>query len=603
MAIFRQEVFPQLAEKQGGVINVKDYGAKGDGKTDDTAAFKRAIERNEIANQGKIIYVPNGTYVVRDTINWPRGNSSGDYYKRTTLLGETKDKTVIKLQDNTSSFSQAEPKALIDTQQNRANGFFNRIENLTLNTGLGNQNAIALKFNSNNGGGIFNVDIVSGDGAGSHGIDLTNTEIGPLLVKNVSVNGFDTGIKVGGGKTNSIHMENINLTEQNQLGIDQVMQVLTIRNLKSYNQIPVILTRGHSATLSLFGAELKGKDTDRLTAIETKYRDDGEGTKGEKKTIQVFLSDIEQEGYQQTAKVYDCEEGVLKTIKEDVNQWSCSSAMRIFSKQTETLQLPIEETPYIKTDLQNAIVVKGNLGSDIQTAIDTPGVKTVFLPNREYQVDEPIIIRGSVQKIIGMRAFFSKDSVSPTFIFEDGKEPIVSLERLHQPSIENSSDRSLVVKHSDLKYYQSSEGGIGDVFLEDVTASQIKIHEQDVWARSLNVEGLPANDEPKILNDGGSLWLLGLKTEKSGTILETKNRGLTEVLGGFIYINADIPDTNPPQAQYIDDESQVSIITRSYLPTATGYPILVEEINNGVVKTLVNRDRREGGVIFPYLGY
>src|ERR1700680_3010197 len=52
-----------------GVINVKDYGAKGDGVTDDTLAIQTAISQNltEISND-HIIYFPNGTYLVSNRL-------------------------------------------------------------------------------------------------------------------------------------------------------------------------------------------------------------------------------------------------------------------------------------------------------------------------------------------------------------------------------------------------------------------------------------------------------------------------------------------------------------------------------------------------------
>ncbi len=599
----RRELFPALSEESGGVINVREYGAKGDGVTDDTQAFKKAIARDEIANRRKIIYIPNGTYIVSDTIQWPKGFHSGHYYKRTTLLGESREGTIIKLKDNASIFSEGKGKPIIDTKHNRANGFRNRVENLTINTGAGNRDAIGVKFNSNNGGGIFNVSIISGDGQGSHGLDLTGAELGPLLIKNVSVTGFDKGIIVGGGKTNSVHMENITLKEQNKLGIDHVMQVLTIRNLKSFNRVPVIHVRAHSATLALIEGELEGINTDKVTAVETKYREDGEGTPGEKRTINTFLFDIKKKGYRNTAKVYNCDTGKLETITGDIEEWACGAPLQGFSRQRKILQLPVKETPYLEHDLNNVAVVQGNSGVDIQAAIDTPGVKTVFLPNRSYQVDKPIIIRGSVKKIIGIRASFSRESIDPMFRFEDGDESIVSLERLEGASIEHNSKRSLAIKHAAIKSYTNTEAGTGDIFFEDIVSGPIKIHNQNAWARSLNVESVPPSSEAKILNDGGWLWILGLKTEKPGTIIETKNRGSTEVLGGLIYINGSIPDSNPPQAQYINNESKMSILTRSYLPTATGYEVFVREIKDGISKDLVNPNRRSGGRLFPYLGY
>lgn len=595
----RKEVFPQLPEQSGGVINVKDYGAKGDGVTDDTKAFKKALERDEIANGRKIIYVPNGTYLVSDTLYWPKGSHWGLYYKRTTLMGETKDEAIIKLKDGTPAFASGEAKPVIDTLHNKANAFFNRVENLTVNTGENNPDAVGLKFNSSNGGGVFNVAVISEDGQGKSGIDLTAAEIGPLLVKNVTVSGFDIGIEVGGGKNNSVHMENITLKQQNELGIDHAMQVLTIRNLESVNSVPAILTRSHSATLTLIGADLQGINSENLTAIETRYREDGRGTSGEKKTIHTFLANVEQQGYQQTAKVYDCDDGSLETIFGNIQEWSCATPLTGFSQQEQLLQLPVKETPYIEHDLDRAIAVSGDTGADIQRAIDTPGVKTVFLPNRRYHVEKPIIIRGSVQKIIGMGAFFTNNSVQPTLRFSDGDEPIVSLERLEDGSIEHDSARTLVLKHIEAKSYNNTERGTGDVYLEDFTTKRLEIQDQQAWARSLNVEA----KDLKILNDGGMLWVFGLKTEKLGTIIKSTNNATTEILGGLIYINNDIPDTNPPQAQYINQESKVTIITRSFMPTAIGYPTLIREIIDGRVEELKNPHRRQNDKTFPYIGY
>ncbi len=38
-------------------------------------------------------------------------------------------------------------------------------------------------------------------------------------------------------------------------------------------------------------------------------------------------------------------------------------------------------------------------------------------------------------------------------------------------------------------------------------------------------------------NNGGNLWILGMKTEKVATIIETVNGGFTDAAGVFIYSN------------------------------------------------------------------
>jgi hypothetical protein len=47
------------------VVNVKDKGAKGNGRTDDTAGIQKAID--EIAGTGGTVYVPDGVYLVGGT--------------------------------------------------------------------------------------------------------------------------------------------------------------------------------------------------------------------------------------------------------------------------------------------------------------------------------------------------------------------------------------------------------------------------------------------------------------------------------------------------------------------------------------------------------
>lgn len=70
-------------------INVKNFGAKGDGVTDDSNSIVTAIEQSE---KGSTIYFPAGTYLVS------RGFNLLDY---TTVKGEG-DKTLLLLKDRKS---------------------------------------------------------------------------------------------------------------------------------------------------------------------------------------------------------------------------------------------------------------------------------------------------------------------------------------------------------------------------------------------------------------------------------------------------------------------------------------------------------------------
>lgn len=58
-----------------GIINVRDFGAYGDGKHDDTQAFVKAMEA---CNYQKMLYIPAGDYVIKDTILCKATRISGE---------------------------------------------------------------------------------------------------------------------------------------------------------------------------------------------------------------------------------------------------------------------------------------------------------------------------------------------------------------------------------------------------------------------------------------------------------------------------------------------------------------------------------------------
>ena len=69
-----------------GVVNVRQFGATGDGVTDDTAALQAAIDA------GVKTYFPAGTYKVTSTITFPTTGGSAAYR---TLIGDNKFSTII----------------------------------------------------------------------------------------------------------------------------------------------------------------------------------------------------------------------------------------------------------------------------------------------------------------------------------------------------------------------------------------------------------------------------------------------------------------------------------------------------------------------------
>lgn len=156
-----------MAEKFGDVVSVKDYGATGDGVTDDTTAIQAAI-----ASGHKTIYFPIGTYLLSSAISLP---------STTNLCGENKNVSIIKCATNVHAYTY------ITCEGN------NTIANLA----IGNTTTVA-------GTGI---DISGG----------TYVFTGHVLLSNVGVNGFAIGVNVNSAF--DISLENCSITG-NTIGLN-----------------------------------------------------------------------------------------------------------------------------------------------------------------------------------------------------------------------------------------------------------------------------------------------------------------------------------------------------------------------------------------------
>ncbi|MCY3018166.1 MAG: glycosyl hydrolase family 28-related protein, partial [Planctomycetota bacterium] len=243
-------VFPSDA----GVVDVTKppYNAKGDGVADDTAAIQKAFDDHP--SKGAIIYLPNGVYLVSDTLRW---GGKLDQQKRTVLWGQSRSGAVIKLRDNCPGFERPRrPRGVIYTGKAPAQRFGNEIHNVTVDTGCGNPGACGIQFIANNQGGVYDVTVVSGDGYGAIGFDMGYTdEQGPCLVKNLKVIGFDIGVHTATSVASET-LEHIVVEQQNKYGMRNDGQPCTVRDLQSFNEVPAF--RAGSGFNVLLDCEFRG---------------------------------------------------------------------------------------------------------------------------------------------------------------------------------------------------------------------------------------------------------------------------------------------------------------------------------------------------------
>jgi len=121
-------------------VNVRAYGAVGDGRTDDTVALRRAVAEN------REVFLPHGDYMVSDTV---------PLRSDTRLFGETFG-TRIYLKAKSPGFGdRASPKAVLETPED-AQGTTTLVS-LEINAYEGNPGAILLSWRVGEGSSLWDV--------------------------------------------------------------------------------------------------------------------------------------------------------------------------------------------------------------------------------------------------------------------------------------------------------------------------------------------------------------------------------------------------------------------------------------------------------------
>ncbi len=525
-------VFPEAAR----VVDVTKppYNAKGDGKTDDTNALQQAL--NDHPSQSAIIYLPIGRYLVSKQIRWggSKNMSDADAAKNTVLWGQNKEKTIIQLKDRCPGFNDPRhATGVIWTGAAPAQRFANEIHNLTVDTGTQNPGASGVQFMANNQGGIYDVNIISGDGQGKAGLDLGYTdEQGPMLAKNVSVLGFDYGVSSATGVA-SWTGENLTVRFPNKAGLKNSGQPASVRKFQFSGDVAAV--ENSSGLLTLIDSTLEGTGAAKdITAISINGG-------------AALVRHVKTSGFK-SALVDTLTKSDLPG--PDIAEHCSLKPVTLLSGATSTLNLPIKETPESPWgDPTTWIAPKSNDSAGIQAAIDS-GAETILLPRGSYNATAPIVVRKNVKRIIGTKAVIDVkppllNENKPVFQIADGTPNSVTIEGLHTSYangpfvfIEQASKRTLVLKAlcinfgaaqtpSHLTYRNSVPGA--DVFIEDVVSARWEFTGQHVWARQFNPE--PTGN--RLTVDGGTFWALGYKTERIGQIAIAKNGAKVEILGGL----------------------------------------------------------------------
>jgi hypothetical protein len=503
-----------------------------------------------------------------------------------SLMGESEDRVRIKLDDAAPGYGRAQqPKAIIYTSSSllvgdpRAGGkdypgkgegndaYGNYIEDMTIDAGRGNPGAVGIDYIANNVGAIRHVRLVAAEGSGHTGLSMERQWPGPLLVRELSVEGFGRGITVR-HREYGVTMENLRLRGQAEVAIRNESNSLAMRHVE-------IDTTG----IGIQNVALDGL----VVADQVRVRLNGASARWVDNAGYLTFRDVRITSSSKGGPVAASELAAARS-----GAYLGPARLRNFDA---AWQLKVPPAPPLAAPAFSRWAnvarfgARPDSGEDATAAIRAAmesGAEVVYFPSGRYSISDAVEVPAHVRRVEGLLSSITIERRVPTFartagMFRvgTGGEPL-TIERLtldngnrgDQVGVEHDGERALVLRDYvgfGMLAVNRKAGG-GPLFLENVSVGPIRLDgSQGVWARQLNTEGPGI----RIANDGAPLSILGLKSEQNATLIENQPGAQSEVIGGLIYL-VDVPESKLPA--FINRQGArlvVAYVESSYIPNST----------------------------------
>ncbi len=572
-------VFPQdvLSGSGGRVIDITrpPYNARGDGVTDNTQAFLAVyddilagLERHATGKSmapglkpmwfqkefSPLVYIPDGTYLVSDTIIYsgpPRMTPNGvsEFVFRIRFIGQSREKTIIRLADRSPGFSGSELRPVLSFAKHAVNHSpaQNVCRNLTIDIGYGNPKAVGIKFAGANLNEIGNLLLRSGDLQGGAGI-LFDTQATQGWFHDITVEGFDYGVLMKPYHATQLTFEHITLRDQQIAGMETVQSPITVRDLVSINRGPAIRVLGRGGQVVLLDSWL-GTDSSGV-AVQVEQG-------------QLFARRVLTPGYASSIAVNG-----LELKGSEVAEFVSSPVLSLWGGD-HSLDLPIEEAPLPrnvspeKWAVVDRFGARGDGQSDdseaVQKAMDS-GASVVCFPKMEYRISTPINVPASVERI---ELLFGTLSNATFVVGMNSPRPLVIRDGA-QIRLRHQAPRTVLVSNVFSLHYSRLGRLTGHKLFANgcsaMSTAPAGYNRQRVWFRQVNSETQtqPANFKGSAVD----MWVLGFKCEGSRASFEVDQGSRLEILGGLIN---QPPFVEPANSAIVARDSDVSVVAHTNL--------------------------------------
>ncbi|SNS41724.1 Chitobiase/beta-hexosaminidase C-terminal domain-containing protein [Granulicella rosea] len=510
--------------------------------------------------------------------------------------------------------------------QNGNEAYHNTIENMTFNL-TGNPGSIGISYLANNFGAVRNVT-VNGDTAGSFGvgIDMTRQEIGPALIENVLISGFNRGMDVANTGV-GITVEHVTL--QNQIGsaifnTDNLITASSI-SIPSGQAGAVAVTNATTTTTAgatgdgyvvlanssigntgfgSTGSALIANTGGAVSIVNTSFASSQTNLGSLSGVVSGTLVSNSAQPWTvgknfMLPLLYDTPTPAYDT--DTVHQWQSVSGMTGVWINPQNTEQVFTQSGAVATSTVDA-TASINAAIAAAHAYCNTGTSTLYFPHGVYYIDSTIKIPSYIDRIVGMDSTIRVMNVS-TFssggpIFEvlstilptdspcEYSANTLTIERISPdnygaPSVGSvvqadappmgASPETVVLRDVNGHFQVlNQQWNAGEVYLEN-SGNPITINGPNwVMSRQYNTEG-GVGFPPFITNQGAPLWILGYKTEGTALLLNSTNTtppfATNEIIGGFFYPSTPSRPPTVPGTTCTEEPSILKSSTTATSPT------------------------------------
>jgi hypothetical protein len=306
----------------------------------------------------------------------------------------------------------------------------------------------------------------------------------------------------------------------------------------------------------------------------------------------LYLRNVSAAGYQSLLR----ERGSLRPGLSET-EYVVPRQLGVWKSADGSLKLPIESAPTAPTTPVGAWVSVVSFGANGSDTLDdaaairaafASGAATVYFPAGRYFADSTITVGTELRSVYFFESVLAAGAglpMSDPLIEVGSGSPLElfqgSLDTGSRSAILHSGSRPLILRSGDYTPYVGT--GDGRLFVEDVVGGPWQLGaSQHSWMRQINDE----TNGTKITNRG-TLWILGYKTEKQGSVLDNLG-GRIELLGGLIYPVAILPLEQPMVRNR--GGAMSLILGESAFVSGSDHKILVEDQRSGVTRRFFDRE-------------